>query len=260
MTPRLLKIKRNIGKIPLAAPMYHTIKKIWLYSFFISDFITFNKLSSGKKRFSVSLFDQFPCLLDNTGTTSFDPHYTYHPAWAARVIAHTKPKLHIDFSSFLQFSTLVSAFVPVHFYDYRPAEIKLDNLETKKGDLTSMPFIDNSVESLSCMHVVEHVGLGRYGDPLDADGDLKAIQELKRVLAPKGNLMFVVPIGKPKIQFNAHRIYSYAQIMEYFSDLKLVEFSLILDGVPEAGLIKNASKELSDAQAWGCGCFWFTKD
>jgi hypothetical protein len=45
------------------------------------------------------------------------------------------------------------------------------------------------------MHVVEHVGLGRYGDPIDANGDAQAIKELKCVLWPGGVLYFVVPTG-----------------------------------------------------------------
>jgi SAM-dependent methyltransferase len=255
----IYKIKRRVGKIPFAKPVYHTIKATWFYFFFLRDFFKFKRMVAGDKRFSINWMDGFPCLLDKTSTTGFEPHYTYHPPWAARIIAQNNPKLHIDFSSILHFSTMVSAFVPVHFYDYRPADIKLDKLETKKGDLVAMPFADNSVESLSCMHTVEHVGLGRYGDPMDANGDLKAIQELKRVLAPGGTLLIVVPIGKPKIEFNAHRIYSHTQIMGYFSDLELKEFSLIPDNAVEVGIIKNASSDLADAQEWGCGCFWFTK-
>jgi SAM-dependent methyltransferase len=255
----LYKIKRRVGKIPFAAPVYHTLKAAWLYTFFLFDFYKFKRMSVVGSRFKVGWLDQFPCLLDKTTTTGFEPHYTYHPPWAARIIAQNNPKLHIDFSSILHFSTMVSAFVPVDFYDYRPANIILNNLETKKGDLTAIPFADNSVESLSCMHTVEHVGLGRYGDLMDPNGDIKAIAELKRVLAPGGNLLFVVPIGKPKIEFNAHRIYSYAQIMRYFDDIELREFSLIPDNAVEVGIITNASSDLADAQEWGCGCFWFTK-
>lgn len=59
--------------------------------------------------------------------------------------------------------------------------------------------------------------------------------------------------------FNAHRAYSYAQIMEYFSDLQLVEFTLIPDNAVEVGMIKNATEELTNMQKSGCGCFWFTK-
>jgi hypothetical protein len=253
------KLKRRVGKIPFAKPLYHFIKTVFLYCFFILDFLKFKRMAGTDQRFALSFMDQFPCLLDKTAMTGFEPHYGYHPPWAARIIVRNNPKLHIDFSSILHFSTIVSAYVPVHFYDYRPADIKLDNLETKKGDLTNIPLADNSVESLSCMHTVEHVGLGRYGDAMEINGDLKAIDELKRILAPGGNLLFVVPIGKSKIEFNAHRIYSHAQIMNYFSDLELVEFSLIPDNASEVGIIKNASSDLANSQEWGCGCFWFKK-
>jgi len=109
------------------------------------------------------------------------------------------------------------------------------------------------------MHTLEHIGLGRYGDRIDYDGDLKAIGELKRVLAINGDLLIVVPTGKPKIAYNAHRIYAYEQIISYFEPLELIEFSLIPDDFSEVGLIKNASKEIADKQNWGCGCYWFKK-
>jgi hypothetical protein len=109
------------------------------------------------------------------------------------------------------------------------------------------------------MHTVEHVGLGRYGEPLDPAGDLMAMKELGRVTAVGGNLLFVVPIGRAKIAFNSHRIYSYEQIIVTFKGFELREFSLIPDNASEIGMIKNASKEMSDKQTYGCGCFWFVK-
>jgi len=251
------KITNMVLKIPFSNFFYVWYKKCINYIQFLCDIRTFNKKNDG--RFIIKKSNLAPYLLDNTETTDFETHYTYHPAWAARIIAKTRPKLHIDFSSFLQFSTIISAFVTVKFYDYRPADIKLDNLETKKGDLLAMPFADNSIESLSCMHTVEHIGLGRYGDLIDPEGDIKAIKELKRVLAKNGTLLFVVPIGKPKLLFNANRVYSYDQIISYFSDLKLQEFTLIPDNAIEIGMIKNTSKEFTDTQENGCGCFWFTK-
>ena len=95
------------------------------------------------------------------------------------------------------------------------------------------------------MHVAEHIGLGRYGDPLDPDGDLKAMGELKRVLAPGGLLLFVVPVGQPRVCFNAHRIYSYGQIVEAFAKLYLEEFALIPDDSIDGGLIINATAEFA---------------
>ena len=119
------------------------------------------------------------------------------------------PAKHTDISSSLYFSGIVSAFVPVDFYDYRPADLHLSDLTSAHADLTKLFFANASIDSLSCMHTVEHIGLGRYGDRIDPSGDLKAINELTRVVAAGGSFLFVVPVGKPKIEFNAHRIYSY---------------------------------------------------
>jgi len=221
----------------------------------------FKKLSQGcPTRFALDWQDKYPCLDDNLATADFDRHYIYHPAWAARILAGNHPALHIDISSTLHFCSLLSAFMPVQFYDYRLPDLALDNLHCRRADLMALPFADGSIVSLSCMHVIEHIGLGRYGDPLDPDGDLKAMKELQRVLAPGGTLLLVVPLaGTPRIRFNAHRLYSYRQITGGFADLKLQEFALVPDKPEHGGLIRDASPETADAQNYGCGCFHFTK-
>jgi len=223
---------------------------------FKKDFMLFaSKITDD--RFNYDWNDRVPCLKDAVPSTPFEPHYTYHTAWAARILANTKPEKHIDISSSIQFVVVASAFVPVDFYDYRPAPLHLSNLNCKSADITSLPFSDHSVASLSCMHVVEHIGLGRYGDPLDPVGDVKAIKELSRVLAKEGQLLFVVPLaGIAKIQFNAHRIYTFDLVVKLFGELILESFSLIND---EAMFIENATKEMADQQSWGCGCFLFKK-
>lgn len=227
---------------------------------FKNEFATYKKLADAGDRFCLEWDDRYPCMVDKTQKTDFDRHYIYHPAWASRILAQTEPQCHVDISSSLHFCSLVSAFIPVKFYDYRPADVNLTGLVCDAVDLLALPFDSGCVQSLSCMHVVEHLGLGRYGDRLDPDGDLKAIAELKRVLQVGGNLLFVVPVGRtPRILFNAHRIYTYAQVTGYFSELELVEFALIPDDPMDGGLVRNASIEMSDAQNYGCGCFWFRK-
>ena len=203
--------------------------------------------------------DYWPCLNDR-GDHPFDTHYEYHLAWAARCLAKARPSHHTDIGSLMTFSMVASAFVPITFYDYRPAKISgLANVDAGTADLTALPFADNSIKSLSCMHTIEHIGLGRYGDKIDPDGDVTAIRELQRVLAPGGDLLFVVPIGAPRIQFNAHRIYSHDMITKLFKDFELVEYALIPDNAHDIGIIIGASKELTDKQRYACGCFWFRK-
>ncbi|AUR51580.1 hypothetical protein CUN60_04510 [Aquella oligotrophica] len=211
--------------------------------------------NSNQKRFELG--QDYPCLLDRTKTTGFDPHYLYHVAWACRKIVAINPSKHIDISSSLNFCANVSAIVPTEFYDFRPADICLDGLVCKSANILDLPHEDNSVESLSCMHVVEHIGLGRYGDSIDYNGDLKAIRELKRVLRADGSLIFVVPISAtPEIEFNAHRKYSFEQVMDLFAEFKLIEHALVTD---EHQFVINPEPQLYQAQHYGCGCFWFKK-
>jgi hypothetical protein len=109
------------------------------------------------------------------------------------------------------------------------------------------------------MHVIEHIGLGRYGDEPNYDGDIIGFNELKRVLARGGNLLIVVPVGKPKLVYNAHRIYSFEQILEIYGDLNLIEFALIPDGLPDSYIVNPKIEEIN-SQEYGCGCFWFKKE
>lgn len=226
---------------------------------FWSEFKAFRMASEASgTRLPVRKDDAFPQLGDRTGATPFDRHYTYHPAWAAQILMRTKPAEHVDISSILAFATMISAFIPTRFYDFRPAPLDLPGLSCSSADLTALPFADGSVGSLSCMHVIEHIGLGRYGDPLDADGDLKAIRELVRVLAPGGNLLVVTPVGRARVQFNAHRIYDHEEFARAFAPLELAEFALI-EECGERGLIVSPDPALVRAQNYGCGCFWLRR-
>jgi len=251
--------KKRIRKIPGSIALYMFFRRLKAVPWFVSDYFAFRKVNKEDGRFVLSAKNLKVVLIDKTSTTLFEPHYTYHPAWAARIVAKTKPAKHVDISSILQFSTIVSAFIPVEFYDYRPANLKLSGYKSEHGDLTNLHFPTDSVESLSCMHTLEHIGLGRYGDPIDPTGDVKAASELARVLAPDGSFIFVTPVGKPTLEFNAHRIYSYEQVLELFPSLKLIEFSLVPDNFREDGFIEDADPSIVKEQDWGCGCFHFTK-
>jgi hypothetical protein len=198
-------------------------------------------------------------LNDRTQKTPFDSHYLYHTAWAARQLMERPPAEHVDISSSLYFVGLASAIVPMRHLDLRPPDFKIDNLTCGSGNLLALPFGDNSVSSLSCMHVIEHIGLGRYGDPIDVEGDRKAAAELQRVLAVGGQFLFVAPVGRPRVCFNAHRIYSFQMLQELFPKLRVVECALVEDD-PSLGLIRNPSADRINRQSYGCGCIRFTKE
>jgi hypothetical protein len=213
-----------------------------------------------QERFVLTNETLWPILNEDTDQTAFDRHYTYHPAWACRVLRRTNPPVHYDFSSTLNFIAMASAWVPITFCDYRPAQLQLDGVCTRREDLTHLSFPDSSLDSVSCMHVLEHVGLGRYGDVLDYDGDLKAVAELIRVVRRGGNLLIVLPLGRTaRIQFNAHRIYTWEGVLAMFHDqFDLVESALIPQQ-SNLGLVYAPDQTLLNEQNYACGCFWFRK-
>ena len=198
--------------------------------------------------------DLRPMLFESVKETSFDKHYVYHIAWAARKLAEFRPIKHLDIGSHHYFSTIASAFIPVKYLEYRPVSIELSNLEVGKADLTQLNVPNQSIDSLSCMHVVEHIGLGRYGDLIDPDGDIQAMKELSRVIAPGGLLLFVVPVGKPKVYFNAHRVYDPSHINKFFlkQGFSLNEFAIITD---KGKFLRFQQPEKYTDQKYACGCY-----
>jgi len=218
---------------------------------FFSYLNEYNEKSSEKVRFS----DLTPRFYDATDTTEASRNF-YEVLWTTDNISKNKPKEHIDVGSDVKFVGVLSRFVPVTFVDIRPLEVDFKDLNSKKGTITELPFESDSVESISTLSVVEHIGLGRYGDPIDPQGSYNACRELARVLKKGGHLYFSVPIGKKRVCFNAHRIFSVSEILDYFNDLNLVEFSAIGS---DKKFIRNADTNAYDNCRLGCGMFHFVK-
>ena len=186
-------------------------------------------------------------------------HYFLQDIWAAQwVHRHAAPE-HVDVGSRVDgFVAHVASFKPVQYVDIRPLPTQVPNLTSVAGNVCALPCADRSVASLSCLHVIEHIGLGRYGDPLDPNGWLSGLRELQRVLAPGGQLLIGTPCGRSRVVFHAHRVFSPAQIIAALPELKLQEFSLIQDD-GATGWMTNAPLTAADALAYGCGLFRFTR-
>jgi SAM-dependent methyltransferase len=54
---------------------------------------------------------------------------------------------------------------------------------------------------------IEHVGLERYGDPGNIDGDLAAMERMRRFLRPGGTMLLTIPVGQDATVVPLHRIY-----------------------------------------------------
>lgn len=201
-------------------------------------------------------FEWRPRLGERNAMHGIDAHYFYQGQWAFEKILASKTPKHVDVGAEVNWLGVLTRITNVTSVELRPLPVHLDNFTSVKGDILQMPFTNGEVSSLSCLHVAEHIGLGRYGDALDPLGTKKACAELVRVLAAGGNLYFSLPIGKERTVFNAHRIHYPATIIEYFSGLTLKEFSAVTD---KGEYIKNADLHAYDNAKYSCGLFHFTK-
>lgn len=226
------------------------------YAQFYKDLRSYFKMP-GAESFDIRWM--IPLINDKYSSAGDVGQYFYQDIWALKRIKETMVGSHVDVGSRMIFVGMLSTLTRVTFVDVRPIQCNLANFETKIGDITSLPYPDNSVPSISCLHVAEHTGLGRYGDKLDPKGTEKAAAELIRVLAPAGNLFFAIPVGKfERVYFNSHRMYSISSIIKMFSSLELVELSGI-DG--SNNYIENIDPGLFDevTHPWGGVCLLWLK-
>jgi ADP-heptose:LPS heptosyltransferase len=242
------KVFRNRFLIPIVEFKPQNILR---YISFFADYLTYRRMTGGKERLYF-----WPRLGEKTRSTPLDPQYFYQGVWAAEKVFTNKPNQHVDIGSQADLIGFLTTITQVKFIDLRPLPVKLRNLENIKGTILNLPFIDSSVASLSCLHVAEHIGLGRYGDRIDPQGTQRACAELSRVLARGGHLYFSLPIGVSSTYFNAHRIHDPATIRNYFSELQLVEFSAVDD---HGAFIRNANMEQLRHNKYSCGLFHFVK-
>jgi hypothetical protein len=129
------------------------------------------------------------------------PIILYSTAWAFRRIIKLRPLVHIDIGSSLSLCSLLSSVIPVYFIDFRPLNARIEDLHSICGDIEFLPFESNCIHSLSCLHVIEHIGLGRYGDILDPEGMTKALMKLAEYWQKKGNFFLALPVGGREIMF-----------------------------------------------------------
>jgi SAM-dependent methyltransferase len=189
---------------------------------FWGDYEHYRQLAPADRR--PNLKHLLPYLDDATAETAVEPIYFYQDAWAFEKIVHRCPAFHVDVGSHHKYVALLSKVVPVTMVDIRPLSLPLESLHFQEGSILDMPFEDGSVPSVSSLCVIEHIGLGRYGDPIDPYGSEKAIQELKRIVQPGGDLYVSLPIEeRNQIYFNGQRTFTEEYLFSLFEPFQVAE-------------------------------------
>ena len=224
-----------------------------------------------KNKIDFILGRNFPVLDDrytNSGTAKGS--YFYQDLLVAQRIFENNPKVHIDIGSRVDgFVAHVASFRPILIIDIRPLKTEIQNISYIQHDLMT-PVNNNLCEacdSLSCLHALEHFGLGRYGDPINYNGHLIGLESLYKLLKVNGKLYLSVPIGLPqRIEFNANRIFSLKYLLEQFKEKYILDnFSYVDD---DGNLYRNIQINKKNIEEnlgikgngrEGCGIFEMTK-
>jgi hypothetical protein len=155
---------------------------------------------------------------------SLSGHYFHQDLMIAQEIYKASPKRHVDVGSRTDgFVAHIATFRTIEVLDTRPLVSKISNIIFKQLDITSAfnyEDEENQTDSLSCLHTLEHFGLGRYSDPVNFDGWLIGLQNLHKMLKQGGTLYLSVPTSnKQRIEFNSHRIFSIPFLMKVLEPL-----------------------------------------
>ncbi|MHA1491715.1 MAG: DUF268 domain-containing protein [Promethearchaeota archaeon] len=208
----------------------------------------------------------FPCIHDKFNDAGVAKGYYFHTdLLVAQEIFKNKPLKHVDVGSSIHgFVSHVASFRKIEVFDIRSLDSKSEKIKFKQMDIMNFQKkYEDYTDSLSCLSVLEHFGLGRYGDDIDVYGYKKGFGNLVKMLKKGGTFYFSVPIGKQRIEFNAHRVFSINEILGLAKEnnLEVVFFSYVDD---KGNLHKNYKLSEKDLVtnlrcSFGCGIWEFRK-
>jgi SAM-dependent methyltransferase len=175
---------------------------------------------------------ELPMLGERQASSGNLGAYFYQDGLVAKWIYQSSPERHVDVGSRIDgFIGHLAVFREVEILDIRPQPHKVRNVVFHQLDLMK-PLPEAWIEctdSLSCLHTIEHFGLGRYGDTIDPQGHIKGLEQLKRMVKPGGIFYLSTPIGPQRVEFNAHRIFSAETLLNWFGEGWQIERFAYLD-------------------------------
>lgn len=225
---------------------------------YVRDLLRFRSSYTGR-------LEWLPCLHDwyeEGGTTRNE--YFWQDLLVARMIFAARPEKHVDVGSRVDgFVAHIASFREIEVFDIRAITARIPGVTFKQADLMNPDAgITDYCDSLSCLHALEHFGLGRYGDPIDSNGWEFGIRNMANIIRAGGICYLSVPVGIERVEFNAHRVFDPNTIVDVAKKNKLLlrEFSIFSAG---SGLVEtDAADETLSAigrNRYGLGIFTFVK-
>ena len=256
---RTLEFFRWLGVDPL-----QTVRMIRGLPYYISNYRRFRHQWRQSQR-EFPLTRCLPCTGDRfhqAGTAR--GHYFHQDLYVAQRIFERDPKRHVDVGSRVDgFVAHVASFREIEIFDVRPLTVQIRNITSRQLDLMQ-PALDMAeyCDSLSCLHALEHFGLGRYGDPVDCDGYRKAWENFHQILRVGGVFYFSVPIGPQRVLFDGHRVFSIPYLRQMIDAWYDIERFVYVDD--RGQLIANADLDSPEANnnfncQYGCAIFELRK-
>jgi SAM-dependent methyltransferase len=232
---------------------------------FLWDWLKFRNRFKGKLVLLPCLHDRY----EEGGTTKSE--YFWQDLLVARWIHAASPRKHVDIGSRVDgFVAHVAAFREIEVFDVRPITTTIPGVVFRQADLMNAESLTEVCggtgggycDSLSCLHALEHFGLGRYGDPINPLGYLLGLQNMFKLLKPGGVFYLSTPVGKERVEFNANWVFDPRTILSAAVNaglsLKTLTIFIHMNGVSEIEPTESALAELA-GQDYNLGIFTFIR-
>ncbi len=231
---------------------------------YIFDFYKFINLSrKNKSKFKFSFFPILDDKYAQSGSTK--GHYFTQDLFVAQEIFNEKPIKHVDIGSRIDgFVSHVASYREIEVIDIRPVVLNIDNIKFLQLDFSEdlKKEFYNYCDSVSCLHTLEHFGLGRYGDKIDPDSFRKGLYNLYLLCKHGGSIHLSVPIGDNVVFFNAHRTFSLQFLFELIEPFFNIQSLSIIDDnglfYKKINLIDKKINNNFDSK-YGCAIFHLIK-
>ena len=228
------------------------------YPKYLSQKFKFKKLG-GNITHNYMILDDY-----NASAGSASGHYFHQDLLVASFIKKENPIKHIDIGSRIDgFVAHVASFREIDVMDIRNLEIsEHKNINFIQKDMMDKNSLEENItDSISCLHAIEHFGLGRYGDKIDINGHINGFNNIIKMLKSGGKLYISFPIGKRnEIHFNAHRVFHHNDIFNWNESLDniILERFDFVDDRGKLNLNKNLNTDCKEIK-FGCGIYTFQK-